>query len=117
MFWESFEMEFTFWSYIVQNPTQMLMWLVYGIGIVLSLRHGNANPKKYTLILIAFLIFLLESIGSALMFVLTLNFDSLAQGGQYHQAYICITTPFLIAAWTILLVTLFPQTFSASESA
>jgi ABC-type antimicrobial peptide transport system permease subunit len=102
-------MEITFWSYIVQNPTQVLIWIVFCIGVVLSILYRKANPQKYTLTLIAFAIFLLDGIGNAIVFIRATNLESFVQREQSFVAYDCVSTPFWIAAWIMLFIALFQQ--------
>jgi hypothetical protein len=109
-------MESTFWLFITHNPTQVLNWLVFVVGIFLSILHNRRNPKKSILTLIAFVFFLLESIGSVLLLLGIPNFGSAEQQEQYYFTFRWIEAVLWFAAWTAMFFALFRQESSPSET-
>ena len=101
------EMKIDLWLFITENPSIIGDWLVFCIGIILSVLHFKRNPRKSLLILFTFITFLLLSIGNILVFFGA--FYSLLGQGYNPETFHWIADVFGILAWVSLLFALFPQ--------
>jgi hypothetical protein len=96
--------------HLTQNPGPLIAWAIYSIGIVLSIMYRKANTRKFTFTLISFGIFLLDYLVSTVASVWIfqdVSADSMSQRMAYLDSLECISTPFWIIAWAMLLMALF----------
>jgi hypothetical protein len=103
--------------YFIQDPTRIIAWCIYGVGIVLSIIYKN-NSKRYSLVLISFGIFLIDSILESLatFWILQDSSTEMVQRTQYLETVNCVTTPFWVIAWALLFIALFKPDSKPNEA-
>ena len=107
--------ESVFWSIVMQAlPYQVPVFILWVTGIILSIYFRRQNQKKFTMLLVAFTIFLLIStvsiyINALLTDELLSHNITMSQRVAYSDALSCITTPLDIVGWVILLIAIFSR--------
>lgn len=103
------EMEIDIWQFFVMNPSIIIDWIIYCVGIFLSILYFKKNPKKFTLTLISLLTWLLLSIGNLLVFLGISSFASLINQGENQEIFGWITDIFGVLSWVALFFAIFSQ--------
>jgi len=95
----------------IKSDVNLFFWLrvpyylVYVLGVALSLYFYHKNPKKYLLTTISFsLFFLVNLLGQ--IFVITVN---------TQQIFTIVSNIMAIAAWIVLLIAIFIQPINSIE--
>jgi hypothetical protein len=105
-------------SLIITVATQIPSLLIWVIGISLSVYFRQRNPKKSLLTTIAFMIFLLNTIGSSVFSTwIMMNFVATGEPlpGLSQMAFSLLSTLSVTIAWVILLFAIFSSKFNSVE--
>ncbi len=105
-------------SLVIAIATQIPVLLIWVIGISLSLYFHHRNPKKFYLSLVAFLIFLLNTIANS-VFSAWVTTSFVATGKPFPQMTL-IAAGFLSTigstiGWVILFFAIFSPKFNSIE--
>ena len=116
-------LQYYFDKFFLLHATPTLIVLpIWIVGIILSLRFRNQDRKKFTLTLVAFTIFLTESIAS--IFITMLLFTNVSsaiisseQQAIYSEVLNWISILFRSVAWLILFGAFLTRRFSTVANA
>jgi hypothetical protein len=108
------EMKIDLWLYFTENLPIVGRWLIFCVGIILSILQFKKNPKRSTLILFAFVTFLLLDIGNILVFFGA--FYSQLREGNNREIFRWVTNIFGILGWVSFLFALFSKETKIQEN-
>lgn len=115
--------ENSFWSELIRLISlEIPIWIIWVVGIILSIRMRRQYEKKFTLTLTAFIVFLLAAVCDDIFFAITISklyshSLSVDQTAFYMTIRGLTSVFFQITCWVILLIVIFnPKIDSVNSS-